>query len=462
MQYVDVLIIGSGQAGAPLSWRLARAGRSVVLAERGHLGGTCVNVGCTPTKTFIASAEAAHRARRAGELGVETGDVHVDWARVLDRKRDVVETWRSGVAANVEKAAPRLELVRGHARFTGPRTVRIGDRAVTAETVIVNTGGRPRIPPIPGLSDVPYLDSSTVMDVPDLPAHLVVLGGGYIGCEFAQAFARFGARVTVVETGDHLLGREDEDVSEALEEALREEGVELRLGARATGVEAVRAEGGDEVRVTVEGGVGPVTGSHLLVATGRRPNTDDLGCPAAGLELDEKGYVVVDDRYRTSADGVYAVGDCTGGPQFTHASWDDHRILFDLLHGIDRRTRADRLVPHAVFTDPQVARVGLSEREAREQGRRVEVATMPFARIARAYETDRAAGLVKVLVDPETERLVGACVVGAEGAELVSVLQMLMAADAPASALVDAEMIHPSFAEGLQTAVMRLERYQLS
>ncbi len=458
MEHVDVLIIGSGQAGAPLSWRLARAGRRVVLAERGHLGGTCVNEGCTPTKTFIASAEAAHRARRAGELGIETGPVRVDWPRVLQRKRDIVETWRGGVASNVEKAAPELTLARGHARFTGPRTVVVGEDVFEADVVIVNTGGRPRIPPIPGLEDVPYLDSTSVMEVERVPEHLVVLGGGYIGCEFAQAFARFGSRVTILQAGPHLLDREDQDVSEALEEAFREEDIELRLGARATRVEAA----GDELRVTLEGDDEPVTGSHLLVATGRVPNTGELGCDAAGIELDERGYVVVDDHYRTSVEGVYAVGDCTGGPQFTHTSWDDHRILFDLLHGDERRTREDRLVPHATFTDPQVARVGLSEREARERGLEVEVATLSFGRIARAYETARPAGLVKVLLDPKSERLVGATVVGAEGAELVSVYEMLMAADAPASALVDAEMIHPSFAEGLQTAVMRLDRYRLS
>lgn len=457
MQHVDVMVIGSGQAGAPLSWRLAGTGRSVVLAERAHLGGTCVNVGCTPTKTFIASAEAAHRARHAGQLGVDAGPVRVDMARVVARKDAMVETWRSGVASNVEKAGERLRLVRGHARFTAPRTVRIGDETLTADVVVVNTGARPHVPDLEGLDAVPWLDNGTVMELTELPRHLVVLGGGYVGCELGQAFRRFGAEVTIVQAPDHLLAHEDEDVSAALEEVFRDEGIHLRLGARAERVAPTDAR----ISVDLDDGT-RVEGSHLLVATGRVPNTDDLGADEGGIGRDERGNVVVDDRFRTSAEGVYAVGDCTGGPQFTHASWDDHRILFDLLHGRDRRTAAGRLVPHATFTDPQVARVGMSEREAREAGREVEVATLPFGRIARAAETGRGAGLVKVLVDPRTERVLGATVVGAEAAELVTVLQMLMMADAPVTALVDAQMIHPAFVEGLQSAVLRLERYRLA
>ena len=453
MPHVDVLILGSGQAGAPLSWRLARTGKQVVLVERGHLGGTCVNEGCTPTKTFIASAEAAHRARVAPALGVETGEVRVDWPRVLARKDAVVDLWRAGVAANVDKAAPNLRLVRGHGRFVGPRAVDVAGEVFTADVVILNTGA----PHVAGLERVRFLDSRTVLEVGEVPSHLVVLGGGYIGCEFGQAFARFGSKVTIVQSRGHLLAREDDDVSAALEQAFREEGIELALGAAVTSVEGNDAG----VRVLLEDGAA-VAGTHLLVATGRAPNTDDLGCDAGGVELDARGNIVVDERFLTSAEGVYAVGDCTGGPQFTHTSWDDHRILYAILHGDLRRSRAGRLVPHATFTDPQVARVGLSEREAHERGVPFEVATLPFGRIARAYETNRTEGLVKILLDPTSERLLGACVVGAEGAELVSVYQMLMAAGTPASAMVDSQMIHPAFAEGLQTTVMRLERYRLS
>ncbi len=331
-----------------------------------------------------------------------------------------------------------------------------GER-LAAETVIVNTGARPRVPPVPGLDRVPWLDNEAALFLTELPRHLLVMGGGYIGCELGQAFRRLGAEVTIIQSGPHLMDREDEDVSQALEEAFQGEGIALRLERRA---EEVRREG-EEIVVKLSDG-SEVAGSHLLVAVGRVPNTDDLGCDAAGIRRDDSGFIQVDDRYRTSVEGVYAVGDCTGGAQFTHSSWDDHRILFDLLHGEDRRTRADRLVPHGAFTDPQVARVGLSEREADERDVSYEVATLPFRHIARAYETGRTPGLVKILLDPGTERILGATVVGAEGNELIGVFQMLMMADAPATALVDAEMIHPSFGEGLQSALMSLDRYGLS
>ncbi len=459
MRHADVLILGSGQAGSPLSWRLARAGRSVVLVERAELGGTCVNTGCTPTKTFLASARAAHEARRAGELGVETGEVRVDLARVVARKEDVVETWRSGVASNVEEAAEEhdLELVRGHARFTGPRTVEVDGEALRADTVIVNVGARPRVPGLDGLDGVPWLDNRRAMELEEIPEHLVVLGGGYVGCELGQAYRRFGSRVTLLHSGAHLLTGVDADVADALREALEEEGMDVRTETRGTGVRG----GPGEVVVETDAGE-DVRGTHLLVAVGRVPNTDDLGLDAAGIEVDEDGWIGVDDLYRTSAEGVYAVGDCTGGPMFTHTSWDDHRILFEHLTGGTERRRGARIVPSSTFTDPQVATVGLGEEEAREAGLEITVATLPFRRIARAYETGRTAGMVKVVLDATAERIVGAAVVGAEAAELVTVYQVLMEADAPVQALVDAQMIHPAFVEGLQSAVMTLDRWALS
>lgn len=456
MTRTDVLILGSGQAGAPLSWRLARAGRRVTLVERGHVGGTCVNTGCTPTKTFIASAQAAHDARRAGDLGVETGTVRVDLAAVVARKERIVQEWRSGVQKNIDETEG-LELVRGHARFVGPRRIEVGDVRFEADTVIINVGATNVVPPIEGLDETPYLDNASVMELTRLPRRLVVLGGGYVGCEFAQAFRRFGAEVAVVEAAPHLLAREDADVSETLEAVFRDEGIELHLGAPATSVSG--REG--SVAVTLDDGT-EVEGSHLLLALGRRPATSELGCDAAGVEVDRSGAVVVDAHYRTSADGVYAVGDCTGGAQFTHTAWDDHRILFDILQGAEGRTRSGRLIPWAAFTDPQVAGVGASEKEAEESGTPVRVATFPFRRIARAYEVDRPQGMIKVLIHPETERVVGARVVGAEAAELVTVFQMLMATDAPVTALVDAQMIHPAYVEGLQSAVMTLDPYALS
>lgn len=453
----DVIVIGSGQAGVPLAARLAEAGRTVVLAERGELGGTCVNYGCTPTKTMIASARAAHVARTAGALGVEVGDVRVDLSAVVDRKDAMVRQWREGVAARLERAGSRLTLVRGHARFTGPGRVRIDGDEYAAETVIVNTGARPVEPPIEGLRSVPWLDNTGLMELRTPPRHLVVIGGGYVGCELAQAFRRFGSAVTVLDHNAHLLAHEDADLSESVEAAFRAEGLELRLG---TEVRRVEPGASGWVRVTLEEG-GVVEGSHLLVATGRRPNTDDLGAEAAGLELDDRGAIVTDDRYGTSVEGVYAVGDVMGGAQFTHASWDDHRILFDLLQGDDRRTRASRLIPYAVFTDPQLARVGLSEREAVRRGVPHESATMPFERVARARETGRTAGVLKVLIDPDNARILGAGIVGAEAAELIHLFVAVMSARASARALVDAEMVHPTFAEGVQTLVMQLDRYAL-
>jgi pyruvate/2-oxoglutarate dehydrogenase complex dihydrolipoamide dehydrogenase (E3) component len=453
----DAIVIGSGQAGVPLAARLAKHGKTVLLAERGELGGTCTNTGCTPTKTLVASARAAHVARTAGRLGVRAQDVRVDFPAVIARKDAMVRRWQDGVAKRIEAAAPNLRLVRGQARLVGDRMVEIGGERHHASTVILNVGARPVEPPIPGLRDVPWLDNHRVMQLHELPSHLVVVGGGYVGCEFAQAYRRFGAAVTILEPGPHLLGQLDVEASESLEGVFRDEGIEILRGARAVEVSG----GAGQVSVRLSTG-GAVTGSHLLVATGRRPNTDDLGADTAGVKLDGRGFIEVDDHYRTSAPGVYAVGDCTGGPQFTHTAWDDHRLLFEVLMGRPGRGRKDRLVPYTVYTDPQIAGVGLTEREAKAKGVRCEVATMPFGQIARAIETDETAGVLKVLIDPATERILGAWIVGAEAGELIHVFEALMQAGAKARAVVDMEVVHPSFAEGLQGVLMRLDGYALT
>ncbi|MFL5433091.1 MAG: mercuric reductase [Myxococcales bacterium] len=452
----DVLVIGSGQAGVPLATRLAGAGKKVILVERKNLGGTCVNVGCTPTKTMVASARAAHVARTGARLGVHAGEVRIDFPAIVARKDEIVRQWRAGVEGRIQRAGERLVLVRGHARFIGAREVEVAGERHRAQTVIVNTGARAVVPRLEGLDTVPWLHNGTLLDVRKLPAHLVVLGGGYIGCEFAQMFRRFGAEVTVVQRGPHLLDREDPDVSEALEGVFRAEGIRvlterkvLRAAARGSGI-AISLDDGPEVE-----------GSHLLVAAGRRPNTDDLGCDRAGIELDEKGFVRVDDQYQTSAKGVYAVGDVTGGPQFTHTSWDDHRILYDILAGRPARGRSGRVIPYVVFTDPQVAGVGINEREARRRGLRHEVGRMEFGSIARAIETDETAGVLKLILDPASERILGANVVGVEAGELIHVFAALMQAGATARALVDVEIAHPTFAEGLQSVAMQLPRYAL-
>jgi pyruvate/2-oxoglutarate dehydrogenase complex dihydrolipoamide dehydrogenase (E3) component len=450
----DAIVIGSGQAGVPLATRLAGAGKRVLLAERSDLGGTCVNTGCTPTKTMIASARAAHVARTAGRLGVHTKGVEVDLAAVVDRKDAVVKQWRDGVGRRLQ--VERLTVARGHARFAGERKVEVGGEVHSAETIVVNVGARPAVPPIEGLAKLPWLDNATVMQLRELPSHLLVLGGGYVGCEFGQMFRRFGSRVTLVDQSEHLMSREDPEISSALEETFRKEGVDLDLGAKIAQVSG-RAK---EIELQLGSGKA-LRGSHLLVAVGRRPNTDDLDCDKAGVKLDAKGFVAIDDDYRTSAKGIYAVGDVTGGPQFTHTSWDDHRLLFDILLGRGGRGRRGRFIPYTAFTDPQVAGVGLTEKEARERGVAYEAATMPFGTIARAREIDETAGVMKVIVDPKTERVLGASIVGAEAGELIHIFVALMQAGASARAIVDAEFVHPTFAEGVQSLVMKLERFAL-
>ena len=448
----DVLIIGSGQAGVPLATRLAAAGKRVVIVERKDLGGTCVNVGCTPTKTMMASARTAHVARTAARLGVRTGEVSVDLAAVVDRKDGIVKRWREGVGKRLQ--AERLTVVHGHARFTGEREISAGGETHSADTVIINTGARPAVPGI--LGSAPFLDNATIMTLRELPAHLLVMGGGYIGCEFGQMFRRFGARVTIVDHNPQLMSREDPEVSAALEAAFRAEGIDLVLGTKvaavsgAAGAIAIRLEDGRELR-----------GSHLLVATGRRANTDDLDCAKASVDLDKQGNVVANDRYATSARGIYAVGDVLGGPQFTHTSWDDHRLLYELLLGRGTRGREGRAIPYTAFTDPQVAAVGLSEKEAKKRGIAYEVATMPFGNIARAIELDETAGVMKLLIDPQTERVLGAAIVGAEAGELIHVFVALLEAKASVRAIVDAQFVHPTFAEGVQSLVMKLPRFAL-
>jgi pyruvate/2-oxoglutarate dehydrogenase complex dihydrolipoamide dehydrogenase (E3) component len=357
----------------------------------------------------------------------------------------------------VAGAGDALVFRRGHARFAGAKEVDVAGERWRADVVVINVGARPAVPPIDGLASVPWLENRRAMALDALPEHLVVLGGGYVGCELAQMFRRFGSEVTIVDRGERLLAREDADVSDELGRVFGDEGIALRLAAR---VRSVGPRAGGGVEVTLAEGE-PVRGSHLLVATGRAPNTGDLGCDAGGVALDDKGFVVAGDRYETSAPGVFAVGDAIAQPQFTHVAWDDHRILFEHLMGRPSRTRTGRFVPSGVFTDPQVARVGLTEHEAKARGVAYELATMPFGDIARAKEVGETAGVMKLLLDPKTEHILGAALVGAEAAELIHVFVVLMQAGATARALVDAEAIHPTFAEGLQSLVMTLPRYAL-
>lgn len=452
-QHYDAIVIGAGQGGGPLAGALAKAGRRVALIERAYAGGTCVNEGCTPTKTMIASARVAQVARRAGAYGVRgIGDVSVDLEQVRERKRAIVASFRGGSERSLRRI-DGLDFVLGTGRFEGPREVVVeladgGTRKLTAPVVIIDVGTRPAIPPLPGLDRVPYLTNATAMELDAVPEHLMILGGGYVGVEFAQMFRRFGSRVTIVQRADQLLSQEDADVAGTLTEALISEGVEVVPAARATQVAAV--DGRVSLTVSTNGKGRCIEGSHLLVAVGRRPNTEALGLERAGVRVDEHGYVSVDDRLRTSVEGVYALGDVTGGPAFTHTSYDDYRILrSDLLEDGSRPGRSARIVAYTIFTDPQVGRVGRSEREAREAGQRYHLAHLPMTRVARALETDETAGLLKALVEPESGRILGAAVIGSEGGELAATLQVAMMGGISYSELRDAPLAHPTYAEAL-------------
>jgi pyruvate/2-oxoglutarate dehydrogenase complex dihydrolipoamide dehydrogenase (E3) component len=450
----DAIVIGAGQAGGPLASALARSGRRTALIEREHVGGTCINEGCTPTKTMVASARVAYLARRGGDYGVSTGPVTVDMGRVRERKRAIVKSFRAGSLRRIE-AAEGLDLICAEARFTGPKRVAVDGRVLEADLVFLNTGCRPASPDIEGLDRVPSLDSTSVMELDLVPEHLLVLGGGYIGLEFGQMFRRFGSRVTIVQRGRQLLPLEDADVSEAVLGILREDGVEVVLEA-----EAVRAEvsgGGVRLTIRTSGGERILDGSHVLRAVGRAPNTDRLGLETAGIAMDAKGFVVVDQMLETSVPGVYALGDVKGGPAFTHISYDDFRVIrTNLLQG-GRACITDRLVPYAVFIDPQLGRIGLSEREARKQGRTVRVARMPMNHVARALELDEARGFMKALVDSTSGRILGAAVLGIEGGELMAALQLAMMGRIPYDRLRDAVFAHPTLAESLNNLFSSLD-----
>jgi pyruvate/2-oxoglutarate dehydrogenase complex dihydrolipoamide dehydrogenase (E3) component len=456
----DAIVLGSGQAGGPLAGALAKAGRKTALVERVHVGGTCINEGCTPTKTMVASARVAYLARRGADYGVRTGPVEVDLARVRQRKRDIVASFRKGSERRLAEAG--VELIAGEGRFTGPHTLEVhlndgrGTQTLTAPLVVINTGARPSRPPLPGLDGVPTLDSTSIMELDRVPDHLLVLGGGYIGLEFGQMFRRFGARVTVAQRGERLLSREDPDVADLLAQILREDGVEVLLNADA--VRAGRGPGGAvELVVRTPEGERTLAGSHLLVAAGRTPNTDRLGLAEAGVETDRRGFVTVNERLETSAPGVYAAGDVKGGPAFTHISYDDYRILRkNLLEG-GHATTTGRLVPYTVFTDPQLGRVGLGEQEARAQGLAVRVARMPMSYVARALELDESRGMMKAVVDAKTDQILGFAVLGIEGGEVMAMVELAMMGRLPYTALRDGIFAHPTLAEGLNNLFANLE-----
>lgn len=453
----DLIVIGAGQAGGPLAGAFARAGRRVALVEREHVGGTCVNEGCTPTKTMVASARVAHLASRAAEYGVRVGPVAIDLGIVRERKRRIVHSFRSGSEKGLERAG--VTLIEGHGRFVGPRKVRVdgaaGVRELTAGLVVINTGLVTTVPDLPGLGDVPYLTSTSIMELDRVPEHLVVLGGGYIGLEFAQMFRRFGSQVTILQRGDQLMPREDPDVAKVIHEALETEGCTIHLNATARSVTG-HADG-LTITFQAEGDVEQqVRGSHLLVAVGRRPDAASLDPRAGGVRLDRRGFVRVNQQLKTSADGVYAMGDITGAPAFTHISYDDFRILrANLLDG-DRASRRGREVPYTLFTDPQLGRIGITEQEAIRREIPHRVATLPMTRVARALETDETRGLMKAVVHAETDRILGAAIVGTEGGEVATVLQVAMMGKLRWQQLRDVAISHPTWSESLNNLFMTL------
>lgn len=446
MTEVDAIVIGSGQGGVPLAVDWAREGKRTVLIERGRLGGSCVNYGCTPSKAFLAAAHAAGRARLAAKLGVHAR-VDVDFPAVMRRLRSIREAFSSSVETRLEKAGVRV--VRADAAFTGERTVAAGDESFAAPIVVVNAGTSPLVPPVPGLAVTPFLTNRTFFDQTELPASMLVMGGGYIGLELGQGMARAGCEVQIVDGNTRVLAREEPDASAALQEALVADGIRLRLGCKPSSVShtsggfAVQLDDGSAVSVQA-----------LLVATGRRPNTETLNANAGGFALDERGYIAIDERFQTQCEGTYAIGDVAGQPAFTHVSWEDYRRLKAILAG-EPRTRNDRVLGYSTYTEPQVARVGLTLEQAQDQGLDARAVTLPIREIARAIEWGQELGFYRLVVDRHTEKMLGATMVGYETAELVHVILAHMEAGSTWRVLDRSVHIHPTFAEGLPTLARR-------
>ena len=441
----DAIIIGSGQAGNPLSSALAEHGWTVAQIEESHLGGTCINTGCTPTKTMVASAQVAYYARNAALWGVLAENVRVDLPAILARKDKIVETFRAGQQRRIDRH-PKIRLYRGHARFVSAHQVQVGEDLLESERIFINAGTRSAVPAIHGIETVGALTNESLMELGELPEHLIVLGGGYIGLEFGQMFRRFGSRVTIVHRGAQILHREDEDIARELHKTLEAEGIAFRLNAHSRHV----AKSGSEISLTVDAGgkTETIRGSHLLNATGRRPNTDSLGLDKAGVALDAHGYIKVNGRLETSVPGIWALGDIKGGPEFTHIAYNDYQIVFANLIEGKNLTIENRYLPYSLFTDPQLGRVGMTEREARASGRKLKMGVFSMTHVARAIERGETAGFMKIIIDADTDRILGAAILGIEGGELVQILGAMILAGAPYTVLKGAVYIHPTLAEG--------------
>lgn len=449
--HYQAIVIGSGQGGNPLCSALAQAGLRTALIERSHIGGTCINEGCTPTKTMLASGRVAYLARRGKDYGVQTGDIRIDMQRVRQRKRDIVDRFRNGGQKRLEETA-NLDLIFGEASFTGSKNVSVclqdgSQRTLSADRIFINAGARPSVPKLDGLKDVPFLDSTSIMEVDSVPEHLLVLGGGYVGLEFAQLFRRLGGRVTIVQSREQLLAGEDADVAAEVLAILKQDGIEVLLSTKAERV----AKSGEDVQLTVRAGKEGriVQGSHLLTATGRTPNTDSLNVSAAGIATNERGFIQVNGKLETNVEGIYALGDINGGPAFTHISYDDFRILRTNLIEKGSATTENRFVPYTLFIDPQLGRVGITEQQARAQNKKIRVAKMPMNYVARALEVDETRGFMKAIVDAGSNQILGAAVLGIEGGEIMTMLQLAMMGRLPFISLREATFAHPTLAESL-------------
>jgi len=455
----DAIVIGSGQGGGPLSTALADAGMHTALIERQHVGGTCINEGCTPTKTMIASGRVAYLARRAADYGVHTGPITVDMQKIRQRKREIVDSFRNGSESKIKKTK-NLDLIFGEGSFIDPKTLTIrtpGEEwQVSAQRIFINAGTRASRPKLDGLNTVPFLDNVSIMELGEVPEHLLILGGGYIGLEFGQLFRRMGSQVTIVQSDSQLLTREDPDVADEVRKILEQDGIEIHLNAKASGV----AANGPKIRLEVKrpSENASLEGSHLLVATGRVPNSDSLNLPKAGIKTDDHGFIQVNDRLETNVAGIFALGDIKGGPAFTHISYDDYRVLRTNILEHGQASIKNRIVPYTVFTDPQLGRVGITETEAHQQGKRVRVAKLPMSSVARALEIDETRGFMKAIVDAETNQILGAAILGIEGGEVMAVLETAMMGKLSYTALRDATYAHPTLAESLNNLFMAMDR----
>lgn len=453
----DAVVIGTGQAGPGLATRATEEGWRVAVVERHLVGGTCVNVGCTPTKALVGSARAIHMARRGDEFGFDIGtEPTVDFERVKERMNGIVQASNDGLNEMFDQN-DAIEFIRGHAKIDGPGRVAVGDRVLETERIFVNVGARPRVPDLPGVDDIDFLTNSSILELDDVPDHLIIVGGSYVGLEFAQIHRRLGARVTVIEKGSRLISRDDPDVADAIREVLEGEGVEFRFDAECIGFTRDADDGRIGIDLDCTDGPSRVVGSHLLLAVGRIPNTDDLGLDTVGVDTDDHGYITVDDQLRTGVDGIWALGDCNGEGAFTHTSYNDNEIVVANLFDDDPRRVSDRILCYGLFTDPPLGRVGMTESQARESGRNVLIAKRPMSGVSRAVEMGETAGFMKFLVDADSEEFLGGAIFGHNGDEVIHLIADVMYAKAPYTTISRAVHIHPTVAELVPTALQGLE-----